>query len=123
MIFILPKSVYGAHEQVRDFMTGAAKEACRPTRAYFFVDVRDVASSLVLAAEKNEAAGKRFLIAADKFYNNQIAEIIGEKFPQLRDRFTNRRDTQAWRFPWKASWMLSRAGRVQGATIVLVCQF
>lgn len=67
-------------------MTGAAKEECPPNNVYFFVDVRDVALSHVLALEEKEAAGKRFLIAAGKFSNKRIAEIIGEKFPQLRDR-------------------------------------
>lgn len=67
-------------------MTGAAKEECPPTNAYFFVDVRDVALSHVLAVEKKEAAGKRFVIVAGNFCNKQIVEIIGENFPQLRDR-------------------------------------
>lgn len=75
-----------SNQRVRNLMTGAAKEECPPTGTFFFVDVRDIALSHVLAAEKEEAAGKRFFIVADKFSNKQIAEIIGEKFPQLKDR-------------------------------------
>lgn len=75
-----------SNQRIRNLMTGAAKEECPPTGTFFFVDVRDIALSHVLAAEKEEAAGKRFFIVADKFSNKQIAEIIGEKFPQLKDR-------------------------------------
>lgn len=71
---------------VRKFITGAAKEACPPTKSYFFADIRDVALSHVLAAEKNEAAEKRFLIVADKYCNKQIVEAIYANFPGLRDR-------------------------------------
>lgn len=67
-------------------MTGAAKDECPPTNAYLFVDVREVALSHVLALEKKEAAGKRFVIVAGNFCNKQIVEIIGENFPKLRDR-------------------------------------
>ena len=74
-----------SNQRIRNLVTGAAKEECPPTGTFFFVDVRDVALSHVLAAEKQEAAGKRFFIVADKFSNKQIAEIIAEKFPQLKD--------------------------------------
>lgn len=74
-----------SNQRVRNFMMGAAKEGCPPTNAYFFVDVRDVALSHVLAVENQEAAGKRFVIVADNFCNKQIVEIIGENFPLLRD--------------------------------------
>ncbi|MCJ1471162.1 methylglyoxal reductase (NADPH-dependent) gre2 [Pseudocyphellaria aurata] len=74
-----------SNQRIRNFMTGAAKEECPPSGVNFFVDVRDVALSHVLAAFQGEAAGKRFFIVADKFSNKQIAEIMSEKFPHLRD--------------------------------------
>lgn len=80
-------------------MTGAAKEECPPSGVSFFVDVRDVALCHVLAAEKKEAAGKRFFIVADKFCNKQIAEIICEKFPQLRDKLPTGEALKSGDFP------------------------
>lgn len=67
-------------------MTGAAKERCPPTGNFFFVDVRDIALGHVLAMEKEEAAGKRFFIVASHFSNKEIAEIIGKRFPELKDK-------------------------------------
>lgn len=78
--------ISSSNHRVRRLITGASKGRCSPTKVPFFVDVRDVALSHVLAAEKKEAAGKRFFIVADKFCNKQIVEIIREKFPQLSDR-------------------------------------
>lgn len=85
--------------RVRNFMTGAAREECLLTKAYFFVDARDIALCHVLASEKKEAAGKRFLIVADKFCNKQIAEIIGEMFPLLRDRLPTGEALETSDFP------------------------
>ncbi len=65
-------------------MTGAAKDSCPPTMNYGFVDVRDLALAHVLAAEKAEAGGKRFFVVAGHFCNKEIAEIIGEAFPELK---------------------------------------
>lgn len=80
------KSISGSNLLILDLITGAAKEAHLLSRDEFFVDVRDVALSHVLAAEKKEAAGKRFLIVADKYSIRRLAESIGENFPQLRDK-------------------------------------
>ena len=48
-------------------MTGAAKKSCPPTMNYLFVDVRDLALAHVLAAEKDEAGGKRFFVVSGHF--------------------------------------------------------
>ena len=37
-----------------------------------------------MAVEKDEAAGKRFFITGGPFCNKEIAEIIGEEFPELK---------------------------------------
>jgi len=55
-------------------------------RAFHWVDVRDVALMHVLAAELETAAGKRFIAAAGKYSNNQIAEIIKNKFSEISDK-------------------------------------
>ncbi|MCJ1464135.1 methylglyoxal reductase (NADPH-dependent) gre2 [Pseudocyphellaria aurata] len=69
------------NQRVRAYLQGAAIQVFPPI---FFVDSRDAAMSLVLAAEKEEAAGKRFLIVAGKYNDKQIMGIIGHKFPQFR---------------------------------------
>lgn len=69
------------------FIRGTAKRGLPWSLRYpFFVDIRDVALSHVLAAEKEEAAGKRLFIVADNFCYKQIAEIIGDMFPELSDK-------------------------------------
>lgn len=70
---------------LHQLITGLAKEECPPSRTHFFVDVRDLALSNILAVEKNEAAGKRFLLLAGKYCNKQIVEAIYANFPLLRD--------------------------------------
>lgn len=52
---------------------------------HLFVDVRDLAIGHALAVEKHEAAGKRFFMVGGHFSNKQIAEIIAEEFPELKD--------------------------------------
>ncbi|KAI1819610.1 NAD(P)-binding protein [Xylaria intraflava] len=74
-----------SNQRIRDLMSGAAKAACPPTGNHLFVDVRDLALGHALALEKPEAAGKRFFMVAGKFSNKEIAGIIGEEFPALRE--------------------------------------
>ncbi|KAI8631802.1 hypothetical protein F5Y19DRAFT_376336 [Xylariaceae sp. FL1651] len=73
-----------SNERVRDLMSGAAKNACPVTGNHLFVDVRDLALGHALAVEKPEAAGKRFFMVGGKFSNKEIAEIIGNEFPDLK---------------------------------------
>ncbi|TGJ84784.1 hypothetical protein E0Z10_g3955 [Xylaria hypoxylon] len=75
-----------SNQRIRDLMSGAGKKSCPPTGNHLFVDVRDLALGHVLAVEKPEAAGKRFFMVGGKFSNKEIAEIIGEEFPELQDR-------------------------------------
>lgn len=65
-------------------MSGAKKDGCAPTGIYIWVDVRDLATSHVLAMEKPEAANNRFFITAGKYCNREIAEHIWDGFPELR---------------------------------------
>ncbi len=48
-----------------------------------WVDVRDVAQAHVAAAEKKEAANKRFFIVAGFFSNGEIVDIVRKEFPDL----------------------------------------
>ena len=66
---------------------------------YLFVDVRDVALAHVLAAEKHEAGGKRFFIVGGHFCNKEIAEIIGDAFPDLKDKLPTGEALQPGDYP------------------------
>lgn len=57
-----------------------------PLPVPLWIDVRDVALAHVLCMEKNEAAGLRFLLTAGPYSSRQLAEIIYEHFPDLRER-------------------------------------
>lgn len=67
-------------------MTGASKDKLPPSGVFLWVDVRDIADAHVLAMEKAEAAKKRFFVTAGYFSNRQIAEIVAENFPELKDK-------------------------------------
>ena len=54
-----------------------------PTGSHFWIDVRDLAEAHVLAAEKPEAAGKRFFLTPGSFSNKEIVEVIRDNFPDL----------------------------------------
>jgi len=73
-----------SNQRIRDIMTGASKDKLPPSGISFWVDVRDIALAHVLAAEKPEAAGKRFFVLAGYFSNKQIVDIVREHFPELR---------------------------------------
>ncbi|KAJ5584659.1 NAD(P)-binding protein [Penicillium hispanicum] len=75
-----------SNERIRDLITGAAQERCPPTGNHLYVDVRDLALAHVLAIETPEAGGKRFFTVSSHFSNKEIAEIIGQEFPEFKDR-------------------------------------
>ncbi|RDW73484.1 hypothetical protein BP6252_07391 [Coleophoma cylindrospora] len=50
----------------------------------YWVDVRDVAKAHLEALQREEASGKRFILATENVKLSQIAEIVREKFPTLR---------------------------------------
>ncbi|KAI1297803.1 NAD(P)-binding protein [Xylaria venustula] len=77
-------SLNTSNERIHELISGRAKEACPPTGNHLFVDVRDLALGHALAVEKPEAAGKRFFMVGGKFSNKEIAEIIGEEFPNVK---------------------------------------
>ncbi len=79
-------AVNTSNERFRDIMLGKHKNNLPPTGAYLWIDVRDVALAHVRAAELPQAAGKRLLITAGHFSNREIADIIGEEFPELREK-------------------------------------
>ncbi|KAM5441269.1 Glycine-rich RNA-binding protein 2, mitochondrial [Microsporum ferrugineum] len=79
-------SINTSNERISDLITGKGKDGCPPTGTSLWVDVRDVALAHVLAAEKPEAANKRFFLTAGTYSNVDIVGIISEKFPELKDK-------------------------------------
>lgn len=67
-------------------MTGKAKETIPPTGTFIWTDVRDLALAHVKAAELPDAANKRFFVTAGFFSNEEIADIIRENYPELKDQ-------------------------------------
>lgn len=53
-----------------------------------FVDVRDVARSHLLAFQKAGAAGKRLLLCKSLYSAQDLANILNERFPQLKGKIT-----------------------------------
>lgn len=74
-----------SNQRIRDIMLGKAKDEIPATGTFIWVDVRDLALCHVLAAEKEDAANKRFFITAGYFSNREIATIIGKHYPQYKD--------------------------------------
>ncbi|KAK2879344.1 hypothetical protein FQN49_000977 [Arthroderma sp. PD_2] len=79
-------SINTSNERISDLITGKGKNSCPRTGTSLWVDVRDVALAHVLAAEKPEAANKRFFLTAGNFSNVEIVGIISDKFPELKDK-------------------------------------
>lgn len=71
-------------------MLGKYKDNLPPTGTFLWTDVRDLALAHVRAAERREAAGKRFFITAGYFSNRQIADIIAEEFPELGEKIAGK---------------------------------
>lgn len=74
-----------SNERIRDIAFGKAKDGCPLTGVFLWVDVRDLALAHVLAMEKPEAAGQRFLVSPGHYSNKDIVKGIWEAFPELRE--------------------------------------
>lgn len=74
-----------SNQRIAALMTGKAKEELPPTGTFIWTDVRDLALAHVKAAELPEAANKRFFVTAGYFSNEEIADIIRDNFPQLKN--------------------------------------
>jgi len=79
-----------SNERLRDFIQGTHKDTDIPeSRAYLWVDVRDLAEAHVKGVELEQAGGKRFFTTAGFFSNRQLVEIIRKNFPQYKDTLPN----------------------------------
>lgn len=79
------EAVNTSNIRFRDIILGKHKDSLPPTGTFLWTDVRDLALAHVRAAERQEAAGKRFFITAGHFSNREIVDIIAEEFPELRE--------------------------------------
>ena len=84
------ESLNTSNERIRDIILGKHKESLPPTGTFIWTDVRDLALAHIRAAQRPEAAGKRFLITAGHYSNRQIADIIAEEFPDLREKIAGK---------------------------------
>lgn len=75
-----------SNQRIAAIMTGKAKEEIPATGTFVWTDVRDLALAHVKAAELPEAANKRFFVTAGYFSNEEIADIIRENYPELKDK-------------------------------------
>ena len=79
-------------------MIGKARQEIAPTGTFIWTDVRDLALAHVRAAERPEAAGKRFFITTGYFSNKEIANIIRDSFPDLESKLPTK-DTKGGDYP------------------------
>lgn len=74
-----------SNQRFAALMTGKAKEELPPTGIFIWIDVRDLALAHVKAAELPEAANKRFYVTAGHFSNEEVADIMRDNFPELKN--------------------------------------
>ncbi|KAG4437313.1 hypothetical protein IFR05_007209 [Cadophora sp. M221] len=67
-------------------LKGSPSTPCPPTVNYLFIDVRDLALAHVLALEKPEPENQRFLLTAGNYSSAEIPQVIGEEYPEFKDR-------------------------------------
>jgi nucleoside-diphosphate-sugar epimerase len=110
-------AVNTSNQRIRDSMLGKHKDEIAPTGSHAWVDVRDLALAHVLATEKDEAANKRFFIAAGLFSNREIGQSIAKSFPDLKSKLPTDQ-TPGGDYPEGGVFKMdtSRASKVLGLT-------
>ncbi|KAL3478888.1 NAD(P)-binding protein [Aspergillus californicus] len=108
-----------SNERIRDIAFGKAKDGLPYTGVFLWVDVRDLALAHVLAIEKPEAGGQRFCLSPGHYTNKEIAEVIREEFPELRDGLPTGDALKSGDYPSPNGWYgydSSRSREVLGVT-------
>lgn len=77
-----PKDTGVSCEGVKQMFTGELP--MYPRLGFSVVDVRDVASCQILAMEKDEAAGERFLCGGDFAWFSDLGAILREQYPDRK---------------------------------------
>ena len=75
-----------SNQRIAAIMTGKAKEEIPATGTFIWVDVRDLALAHIRAGESEEAQNKRFFVTAGYMSNEEIAGIIRDNYPDLKDK-------------------------------------
>ncbi|KAI0025156.1 NAD dependent epimerase/dehydratase [Xylariomycetidae sp. FL0641] len=75
-----------SNERIADLLAGKWKSELPPTGVNLWVDVRDVARAHVRAMERADAGGKRFFTVQGYYSNRDIARIVRENFPDLKEK-------------------------------------
>ncbi|KAL8716550.1 MAG: hypothetical protein Q9225_006131, partial [Loekoesia sp. 1 TL-2023] len=73
-----------SNQRIRDMMLGKMQDDISPSGVYIWVDVRDLALAHIRAAERPEAAGKRFFVTAGYYSNREIADYVRELLPDVK---------------------------------------
>lgn len=94
-------SINTSNEIIRDMIQGKMKDGLPPTRVILWVDVRDLALAHVRAIEREDAADKRFFVAAGFFRNADVADVIKTNFPDLKSKLPEKYDQDPKEFPYK----------------------
>ncbi|KAI4287083.1 MAG: hypothetical protein L6R35_003656 [Caloplaca aegaea] len=73
-----------SNQRIRDMMLGKMQDEIPRSAIHVWVDVRDLALAHVRAAERPEAAGKRFFVTAGYYSNRELADNIQELLPEVK---------------------------------------
>jgi nucleoside-diphosphate-sugar epimerase len=87
--FPSPKELNQSNFNIYNNLLNATLTSASPVPAvgmHIYVDVRDVATAHLLAVEKPEAGGKRFVVCAGELTYHAISTIMRQKLPQWADR-------------------------------------
>ncbi|KAL8798451.1 MAG: hypothetical protein Q9182_006658 [Xanthomendoza sp. 2 TL-2023] len=79
-----------SNERIRDMMLGRSQDTIPPSGVHIWVDVRDLALAHVRAAERPNAAGKRFFVTAGYYSNREIADEIREQLPAVASKIATK---------------------------------
>ncbi|KAI0870587.1 hypothetical protein GGS24DRAFT_98766 [Hypoxylon argillaceum] len=104
------ESLASPSKRIRTIMSGAAKHALLITSDHLFVHVRHFSLGHALAVARPETGGKRFFLVVGKFFNEEIAEIIGGNFPHLRDSLPSGDALLPWNYPTGGSYGFDNSG-------------
>lgn len=74
-----------SNQRIRDMMMGKMADEVPAAGVNVWVDVRDLALAHIRAAERPQAAGKRFFVTAGYFSNREIADAIRELLPEVKN--------------------------------------
>lgn len=73
-----------SNQRIRDMMLGKLADEIPPGGVNIWVDVRDLALAHIRAAERSEAAGKRFFVTAGYYSNRELADDVRELLPDVK---------------------------------------